>query len=95
MNENIKRALNQYLDNPDPQYALMIKGKWGCGKTFFVQKWMKIGEECSKDNVLKPIYVSLYGLKNTHEITTAINKVLYPRLYGKVANVGKSLLKIV
>ena len=95
MNENIKRALNQYLDNPDPQYALMIKGKWGCGKTFFVQNWMKIGEECSKDNVLKPIYVSLYGLKNTHEITTAINKVLYPRLYGKAAKVGKSLLKIV
>lgn len=95
MNENIIQVLNQYKDNPDPQYALMIKGKWGCGKTFFVQEWMKKQAVCSVDNVLYPIYVSLYGLKNTHEITTAINKVLYPRLYGRAAQVGKSLLKIV
>ena len=94
MNENIIKALNQYMENPDPQYALMIKGKWGCGKTFFVQEWMKEQDD-SSDDVLKPIYISLYGLKNTHEITTAINKVLYPRLYGKAAKVGKSLLKIV
>lgn len=96
MNNNILQSLNQYLTNPDPQYALMIKGKWGCGKTFFIKKWMKKLEESHKDDKEpKPIYVSLYGLKTTQEITTSINRVLYPRLYGKAAKVGKSLLKIV
>lgn len=96
MNNNILQSLNQYLTNPDPQYALMIKGKWGCGKTFFIKKWIKKLEESHKDDKEpKPIYVSLYGLKTTQEITTSINRVLYPRLYGKAAKVGKSLLKIV
>ena len=41
MNENISQFLSAYITNPDPQYAVMLKGKWGCGKTFFVRKWVK------------------------------------------------------
>lgn len=96
MNENVIKTLNQYMENPDPQYAVLIKGLWGCGKTFLVKNWIQdLNKRPSSDNVLQPIYVSLYGLKTTQEITTAINMVLYPRLYGKVAKVGKSLWKIV
>lgn len=32
MNESVSQYLFKYIDNPDPRYAVMLKGKWGCGK---------------------------------------------------------------
>ena len=26
---------------PNPQYAIMLRGAWGCGKTFFIRQWME------------------------------------------------------
>lgn len=37
MNENIAKFLDDYMRNHDPQYAVMLTGRWGCGKTFFVK----------------------------------------------------------
>lgn len=95
MNENIVNFLNGYMMNPDPQYAVLLKGKWGCGKTHFINHWI----DAYKGNpttaqVLESIYVSLYGLSDTKQITTAINRVICPILYGKAAKAGKVLAKI-
>lgn len=95
MNSGLVEYLKEYMINPDPQYAIMINGKWGCGKTFFIKKWIKEYEETVKkeDKTLTPIYVSLYGLKTVKQVTTAIDKVLYPMLYSKAAKVGKTLFR--
>lgn len=95
MNENIVNFLNGYMMNPDPQYAVLLKGKWGCGKTHFINHWI----DAYKGNpttaqVLEPIYVSLYGLSDTKQITTALNRVICPILYRKAAKAGKVLAKI-
>lgn len=94
MNENIVNFLNGYMMNPDPQYAVLLKGKWGCGKTHFINHWIDTYQkQDAEDKVLEPVYVSLYGLSETKQITTAINRVLYPILYGKAAKAGKTFLK--
>ena len=94
MNENIVNFLNGYMMNPDPQYAVLLKGKWGCGKTHFINHWIDAYQkQDAEDKVLEPVYVSLYGLSETKQITTAINRVLYPILYGKAAKAGKTFLK--
>lgn len=95
MNENIVNFLNGYMMNPDPQYAVLLKGKWGCGKTHFINHWIDAykGNPIT-EQVLEPIYVSLYGLSDTKQITTAINRVICPILYGKAAKAGKVLAKI-
>lgn len=94
MNENIVNFLNGYMMNPDPQYAVLLKGKWGCGKTHFINHWIDTYQkQDAQDKVLEPVYVSLYGLSETKQITTAINRVLYPMLYGKAAKAGKTFLK--
>ena len=94
MNTNIEQFLNEYMINPDPQYAVLLKGKWGCGKTHFINNWIKsYQKQSAADKVFDPVYVSLYGLSETKQITTAINRVLYPILYGKAAKVGKTLIK--
>lgn len=93
MNENIVNFLNGYMMNPDPQYAVLLKGKWGCGKTHFINHWIgACQKQDAVDKVLEPVYVSLYGLSETKQIKTAINRVLYPILYGKAAKAGKTLL---
>ena len=96
MNENISQYLFKYTTNPDPRYAVMLKGKWGCGKSFFVQNWIKDYQEGTKkgDAVLEPIYVSLYGLKETSQITEAIDRALRPFLYSKGAEWAKKICKI-
>ena len=94
MNENIVNFLNGYMMNPNPQYAVLLKGKWGCGKTHFINHWIDAYQkQDAEDKVLEPVYVSLYGLSETKQITTAINRVLYPILYGKAAKAGKTFLK--
>ena len=94
MNENIVNFLNGYMMNPDPQYAVLLKGKWGCGKTHFINHWIDTYQKQeAEDKVLEPVYVSLYGLSETKQISTAINRVLYPILYGKAAKAGKTFLK--
>ena len=94
MNNNIENFLNGYMMNPDPQYAILLKGKWGCGKTHFINHWIDTYQKHDAvDKVLEPVYVSLYGLSETKQITTAINRVLYPILYGKAAKAGKTFLK--
>lgn len=96
-NQGIWDYFNEYVKNPDPQYAVFINGHWGCGKTFFIKKWIDYYNSLSaqKDKTLRPIYVSLYGLKHTSQIADVIKRELYPMLYCKAAKIGKSVLKVV
>lgn len=93
-NEFIKNFLIKYIENPDPQYAIMLKGNWGSGKTFFINKWIEDYKKgLGKEIILEPIYVSLYGLKDTTQITTEIDRKLHPILYSKGVSTIKKLLK--
>lgn len=97
MNENIAKFLDDYMRNPDPQYAVMLTGRWGCGKTFFVNQWLKTLEVSDEDReeviYLKPIYVSLYGMSSLAEIKTEIDRKVNPFYYSKTAKVLKTVAK--
>ncbi|MDE7347643.1 MAG: KAP family NTPase [Muribaculaceae bacterium] len=100
MNNHINTFLDRYIQDPDPRYAVAITGKWGSGKTYFVESWLSRlnrSFEVTNDEsiVLKPISISLYGLKNTREVVTAINRELYPMLYSKGAQTIKKIFKVV
>ena len=41
----------------------------------------------------KPIYISLFGLKEVQQVTESINKEIYPWLYSKGAKFIKNFLK--
>lgn len=97
-NDHIINALTSYKDNPDPRYALFLKGDWGCGKTHLVDHWIDEhfnNTENKALEVLEPIRVTLYGMKTTDEITKAIDRQVHPFLYSKVAKIGAGVLKII
>lgn len=33
--EDLKKAIDEYTKKEDTDYAILINGKWGSGKTFF------------------------------------------------------------
>lgn len=63
--EEIIKILKEYENDSKKQYAILIDGEWGSGKTHFIKK-----EYIKKDK--NKIYASLYGVKNKDEINQKI-----------------------
>ena len=97
MNENVSNFLNIYLRHPNPQYAVMLTGRWGCGKTFFVNQWLDGLKEAGGDReeviCLKPIYVSVYGMSSLADVKMEIDRKVNPFYYSKTAKVLKTATK--
>ena len=98
-NKIVVQALNDYLKQDNPGYGVLIKGDWGCGKSFFVKKWKEKLEEglpTTEDDEdviqLKPIYVTLNGVSSVTQIDDALKRAISPFLHGKfMKGLGKAL----
>lgn len=93
----ITKYLNDYLNMDNPQYAVLIQGKWGCGKTFYInqliEKWKNKNNETVPKNCIKlrPVYVSLYGVSSISQVSYLIRKELRPFLYSKGMKVAEKI----
>lgn len=70
----IIEEINRYLKDNSYQYAVLIDGEWGCGKTYFVKhtllaKIQEFEQNCSKRT---PKYISLYGCKTIQDVQEAM-----------------------
>lgn len=97
-NKIVLQALNDYLHLENPGYGVLIKGAWGCGKSFFIKKWKESIEKGILDDEdeeavhLKPIYVTLNGVSNIGQIDEALKREISPFLHGKfMKGLGKAL----
>lgn len=93
-NLQLTAYLNEYLKMTNPQFAVMISGKWGCGKTYYIEhqieEWSKTKVKASADTIeLKPIYISVNGINTISSIVRQIKTKLYPILYSKGMAVAK------
>lgn len=77
----IVEVINEYINSDIYNYAVLIDGSWGSGKTFFVRNTLMVElekrEEERKrqnegDKVKKVIYISLYGIKSTLDISNSL-----------------------
>ncbi|MGP9557933.1 P-loop NTPase fold protein [Psychrobacter sp. AOP7-A1-24] len=89
-NDHIESFLNYYFNlEAPPHYAVLLKGPWGVGKTWFLKKALNSLSD-SKSNTKKYLYVSLYGITSFKEIEDEFFRELYPLLSSKgVAIAGK------
>lgn len=87
-NQNIENYLDSYIVKKDTQYATLLTGKWGCGKTHFIKEYMKKYQD-------RLIYVSLFGLKNIDDVNDAIFGAMYPKLTSDTTKIATGLLKSV
>lgn len=100
MNTKIFDYLNTYATISDPQYAIMLRGRWGCGKTHFIKGWLNKFEEKAKQPAdensieLKPIYVSLFGMSALKDVKVAIDKCVNPFFYSKTGKILKTAWRV-
>lgn len=65
----------RYLSDTSYNYAVMIDGDWGCGKTYFVKSGLFKaieGHEAGTERHRTPKYISFYGIKTVSDIQDAI-----------------------
>jgi hypothetical protein len=84
--ENIKLIFNDYLNTENTNYALMLNGNWGSGKSFF---WKNTLEEIVKQNEYKEIYISLNGISKIE----TLEHMLFIKLIPFIGSNESSLLK--
>lgn len=79
--DEIVNVLINYVDESIYDYAVMIDGEWGCGKTYFIKKRLYTElekhekEKDQNQEGYKPkgiIYLSLYGVKSLEEVSKQI-----------------------
>lgn len=90
MNRHIEKYLDHYLEIPTPDYAVMLKGEWGCGKTYFIKQYI----EAKKDK--KICYISLNGIKQCNDVIPQILLALAPKEFNSkickgVISVGRTI----
>lgn len=67
--EELLSEIKYYIENKFYNYAVMIDGAWGSGKTYFVNQVLL--PELKKETK-KSIYTSLYGVSNIDELSKKI-----------------------
>lgn len=93
MNEHIISYIkNNYINSQmSPQFAVLVKGDWGCGKTFLVKKILEetYGKKY-EDNV---VWISVYGLSSIQQLKQKLLKKIHPILTNKVTQFVFNTLK--
>ena len=92
--EQILEIIEKYTNKKETNYAILLDGEWGSGKTYFIREklvpklkdnYEKEKKEKNKDDKLKnkkPLYISLYGIEDVKEIS----KSIYLNLLGEKRN---------
>ena len=94
-NKDVERALKEYCHFPLAQgFAVMLSGKWGSGKTHFITSILDDLVSPKKDaSKHKPLYVSLYGVKDPSEIGDQLFQQLHPILGHKATRLFGAILR--
>jgi hypothetical protein len=100
ININAKNLINYYCAmKVAPEYALLVKGPWGCGKSHLVKDCIKELEVTNKE--FKFLYVSLYGINDISDIEAkffeqlnpTMNKILSNKKVMFASRIAKGVLK--
>ncbi len=97
-NQTTKEYLNYFVSSQNPTFAVMLKGKWGAGKTYFIrgiiEEWDNAQFVSENEEInLKPIYVSLNGVSKKSEIVESLKAKISPFLYSKGTKFATDILK--
>lgn len=79
----VKRFLKNWANTKSkPHFAVLIEGRWGCGKTHFVTNLLE--DDAFTDR--KPIYLSVFGIADIQSLETSL-------FYASASTATKTLHK--
>lgn len=77
--EDIRTRINEYTKSIDFNYALLIKGEWGIGKTYFIRN--NIIKNLNDD--ISSIYISLFGINSVSELNEMISTEILFQIFDR------------
>ncbi|QUM81157.1 hypothetical protein HWV01_13105 [Moritella sp. 5] len=89
VNKHTTENLDYYLKLTSPEYAFLLCGEWGVGKTHFIDKYI----ENQNSEELQLVKISLFGLKNISDVNSCIFQALHPVLGSKYSRLAGNILK--
>lgn len=94
MNEHILNYCKGFITSDEsPRFAVFIKGPWGCGKTYFINKLIdNLDSNYDKKRIVK---ISLFGVSSADEIDVKIYEALHPLLSSNGAKIAGTIFKAV
>jgi hypothetical protein len=94
--KNLIDAVELYLKTTETDYAILIKGEWGCGKTHFYKN--VLSKRITKLGY-KPVYISLFGIADSVELSLRLFLEVNPKvgslLKSKAGQKVSGLTKVV
>jgi KAP family P-loop domain len=84
--KNIEVIFEDYLKADKTQYAILLNGSWGCGKTYF---WKHSLNKIAEENKFKTIYISLNGISKID----ALDHMLFIKLIPFISNQENNKIK--
>lgn len=98
MNTHINEALQDFLTNPhNENKILVIKGKWGVGKTYFWTDFYKTNESLLEQQFPTYSYVSLFGQEAINDVrNTILNnmEIINEKKYKKIISSWKAKKRV-
>lgn len=101
VNSHVVEYINDYLQSEGKtQFAVLLTGKWGSGKTWFIKNFIKSFIKEKENEVFygkkqrKVVYVSLNGVNTIEDVNKEIAWAVYKWLEGakKIADVGSNII---
>lgn len=93
-NKHIVEYIASYIESSQrPEYAVLIDGEWGSGKTHLIGEILK--SITQKNSQIKIFKTSLYGIKSISDIESDFFRQAHPILSSKCAIFGKALGKAI
>lgn len=86
-NEDLMERIQRYMKDEFSEYAILLHGAWGCGKTFFCNQLIEQGNKIDRD----VWYISVFGVKEKKELDEKLFAAAHPILSGKA---GKGMMGI-
>ncbi|MCD8403834.1 P-loop NTPase fold protein [Tenacibaculum finnmarkense] len=90
--EHLKTIFTNYLIEPKTQYAILINGTWGSGKTYY---WKNELTETAKNNGYKAIYITLNGISSTEVLERTLFYKLIPFIGDSKNKYIKNITKLI
>lgn len=84
-NQHIEKYLDDFLKLPkSPRFAVLLKGDWGCGKTWFIKKYCqrKEDERNSPNRVVSPGDKHFQELWSKDQKCISLFKMVYVSFFG-------------
>ena len=82
-------CITNYLDDNSDQYAIMLSGEYGIGKTYYYEQTVK---KIIKNKRKEPIYISVYGIKSQDDLHRKFFEEIHPIIKGSFFHLFSNIL---